>query len=282
MTPFHTAPRQAYTPLLTPFSENGIDFQALESAVDRQIVGGMDGIIVCDAVGEGFALSQGERDAILWSCVTRAKPHLSIIAAAGTNCTRTTIEQSHRAAELGADALLITVPYYSKPPLKGVIDHFRQISAAVSIPILIDDDPREACVCPVRSEREPRAGRGITYDFHISFRGGHMEMHMSSVPDYQVRTVARSNEELEMPEAGNVTDSGEPLQRSASSESVGPRFMIKSGPRGAWIVNDRLGLVGGIFVSEAAARHFAFEESGGRKDQIALESALQMEVLQAA
>ena len=62
----------------------------------------------------------------------------------------------------------------------------------------------------------------------------------------------------------------EPLQPGAATLSDTPRFVIGRGRRGGWIVNDRLGLVGGIFISEAAARHFAFEESGGHRDQIAL------------
>jgi hypothetical protein len=60
----------------------------------------------------------------------------------------------------------------------------------------------------------------------------------------------------------------EPLQPGAAMVRREPRFVIGRGRSGGWIVHDRLGLVGGIFISEAAARHFAFEESGGRKDEI--------------
>jgi 4-hydroxy-tetrahydrodipicolinate synthase len=141
MTPFHRAARQAFTPLLTPFSETGLDLEALASAVDRQIIAGMDGIIVGDAIGEGQVLTGEERDALLRACVVRARPHLSVIAATGTNCTKTTIKRSRRAEALGADALLVTVPYYSKPTLAGVVGHFLQVAAAVGLPILIDDDP---------------------------------------------------------------------------------------------------------------------------------------------
>jgi 4-hydroxy-tetrahydrodipicolinate synthase len=141
MTPFHRAARQAFTPLLTPFSGNAIDMPALEAAIDRQIVAGMDGLVVGDAVGEGPTLKREEHDVLLRACIERGRRHLSIVAATGTNCTKTTIERSRRAEELGADALLVTVPYYSKPMLAGVIDHFRQVAAAVGIPLLIDDDP---------------------------------------------------------------------------------------------------------------------------------------------
>jgi 4-hydroxy-tetrahydrodipicolinate synthase len=141
MTPFHRAARQIFTPMLTPFCEKGLDLQAFNAAIDRQIIAGTDGIVVADAIGEGPVLTEGERDALLRAAVGRAKPHLSIIAATGTNCTRSTIDRSRRAEALGADALLVTIPYYSKPTLEGVVDHFRQVAAAVGLPILIDDDP---------------------------------------------------------------------------------------------------------------------------------------------
>lgn len=141
MTPFLRARRQTYTPLLTPFTEDRIDLAAFEAAIDRQIIAGVDGLVVCDVIGEGPVLRVDEREKLLETCIFRARPHLSVIAAAGTNCTAKTIEQCRRGEQSGADALLVTVPYYSKPTLKGVIHHFREIAAAISIPILVDDDP---------------------------------------------------------------------------------------------------------------------------------------------
>lgn len=141
MNPFHRAARQTFTPLLTPFSDGGLDREALEAAIDRQVIAGMDGVIIGDVVGEGQAMRADEHDALLRACVRRGRPHLSIIAATGTNCTRGTIERCRRAEALGADALLVTIPFYSKPSLCGVVDHFRQIATAVSIPVLIDDEP---------------------------------------------------------------------------------------------------------------------------------------------
>lgn len=141
MTPFLRARRQTYTPLLTPFTEDRIDLAAFGAAIDRQIIAGVDGIVLCDVIGEGPVLSSDECQSLLKAAVSRGRPHLSIVAATGTNCTAKTVERCRRAEELGADALLVTVPFYSKPTLKGVIDHFRDIAAAVGIPVLVDDDP---------------------------------------------------------------------------------------------------------------------------------------------
>ena len=63
-------------------------------------------------------------------------------------------------------------------------------------------------------------------------------------------------------------ETAEPLQPGTAPVAVEPRFIIGRNRKGGWIVNDKLGLVGGIFISEAAARHFAFEESGGHRNQI--------------
>jgi 4-hydroxy-tetrahydrodipicolinate synthase len=146
MTHFHRASRQTFTPLLTPFLDDAVDHAALDAAIDRQTVAGVDGIIVCDAIGEGWALTEAERGAIIWTAVNRGSPHLSVMVATGTNCTRTTIERSLRAQELGADALLITVPYYSKPSLPGVLDHFLQVASAVALPIVVDDDSSRTAI----------------------------------------------------------------------------------------------------------------------------------------
>lgn len=141
MTLFRRAERQVLTPMLTPFRDDRIDLEAFEAAIDRQIVAGADGIVVGDPIGEGSALDPGEREVLLGVGVARARAHLSVVAATGTNCTADTIERCRRAEAIGADALMVTVPYYSKPGLDGVVDHFRQVAAAVSIPVFVDDDP---------------------------------------------------------------------------------------------------------------------------------------------
>lgn len=141
MTPLLRARRQTFTPLLTPFAEDRIDLAAFEAAIDRQIIAGVDGIVACDVIGEGASLSFDERGNLLKTCVSRARQQLSVIAATGTNCTAGTIERCRHAEQVGVDALLVTVPYYSKPTLKGVVNHFREIAEAIDVPVLVDDDP---------------------------------------------------------------------------------------------------------------------------------------------
>jgi 4-hydroxy-tetrahydrodipicolinate synthase len=141
MTPFHRADRLAFTALVTPFEGETVSYDALGSAIARQVVANLDGVIVGDVVGEGQTLSSDEHDDLLRACVAHGKRQLSVIAATGTYCTADTIERSRGAERIGADALLVTVPYYSKPTLAGVVNHFLQVAEAVSVPIVIDDDP---------------------------------------------------------------------------------------------------------------------------------------------
>lgn len=141
MTCFQGPGPFAITAMLTPFSATGIDVAVFETEVGRQVAVGIDGIVVHDVIGESCALEHREQDLLLRTAVRCADSQLTVIAATGSNCTAKTIERSLRAQELGAKALLLTVPYYTKPTLKGVTDHFRQIEAAVRLPILIDDDP---------------------------------------------------------------------------------------------------------------------------------------------
>lgn len=133
---------RAATALTTPFSDDRVDDDALGTLVDCQCRAGMDAIVICDVVGEGYALSHEERDLVLSACVERAQGRLAVIAATGTYCTAQSVALAKRAQRLGADALLVTVPYYSKPTKAGVIAHFQSIAEATHLPIIIDDDPQ--------------------------------------------------------------------------------------------------------------------------------------------
>jgi 4-hydroxy-tetrahydrodipicolinate synthase len=129
------------TALVTPFRNDRLDLAMLERLAERQINSGIDGLAVCTVTGEGPTLSPTERAAIIRTCVRVAAGRVPIIAATGTNATSTTIALTLEARELGADAALVTVPYYSKPGQKGIVHHFEQVAAASDLPFIIDDSP---------------------------------------------------------------------------------------------------------------------------------------------
>jgi len=69
-----------------------------------------------------------------------------VIVASGTNDTATTIEETLQAQRIGADAALVTVPYYSKPTQKGVLHHFEQLAAQTELPIIVHNQPSHTAI----------------------------------------------------------------------------------------------------------------------------------------
>ncbi|MBB3310662.1 4-hydroxy-tetrahydrodipicolinate synthase [Rhizobium sp. BK196] len=134
-------PGGAITALVTPFHNGEVDGAALEALVEWQVLSGVDGLALCTAAGEGLSLSPQERRMVLDICVRTAADRIPVIAAAGTNCTESTIALIRDAEECGARAALVTVPYYSKPGQKGILHHFQQIAAASNLPVLIENAP---------------------------------------------------------------------------------------------------------------------------------------------
>jgi 4-hydroxy-tetrahydrodipicolinate synthase len=129
------------TALVTPFRNGAIDLAMLERLAERQLHAGIDGLAVCTVTGEGPTLSPMEQAAVIRTCVRVAAGRVPIIAATGTNATSSTIALTRQAEDLGADAALVTVPYYSKPGQKGILHHVECVAAASGLPLLIDDDP---------------------------------------------------------------------------------------------------------------------------------------------
>lgn len=134
------------TALITPFAGEKVDCSALTTLIDCQRRAGIDAVIVCDVTGEGYALSDDERDTVVSTCLERAEGRLAVLVATGTYGTERSIMLAGRAQQLGADGLLVTVPYYSKPTKAGVASHFRSIAEATHLPVIIDDDPQRTVI----------------------------------------------------------------------------------------------------------------------------------------
>jgi len=134
-------PRGVITALVTPFRDGEVDGAALEDLVEWQVLSGVDGLALCTAAGEGLSLSPQERRMVLDICIRTVADRIPVIAAAGTNCTESTITLIRDAEECGARAVLATVPYYSKPGQKGILRHFERIAAATDLPVLIENAP---------------------------------------------------------------------------------------------------------------------------------------------
>jgi len=129
------------TAIVTPLTENGIDYEAFGRLIDWQIEQGINGIVVCGTTGEASTLSDDEhRDAIAFA-VKHANGRVPIIAGTGSNDTEYALDLTRCACEAGADAVLVVTPYYNKATQNGLIKMFTTIADASTVPVILYDVP---------------------------------------------------------------------------------------------------------------------------------------------
>ena len=133
---------EVITAMVTPFNEKReIDFPAVEKLAKHLVNTGSDTLLVAGTTGESPTLTHDEEFALLYAVKGTVSGSAKIIMGAGSNCTRTAINSSKKALELGADAILSVVPYYNKPNQQGMIEHFGAIAKNVDIPIILYNIP---------------------------------------------------------------------------------------------------------------------------------------------
>lgn len=127
--------------IITPFTEEGINFEVFGELIERQISGGTDAIVVCGTTGEPSTMTKEEKLSAIKFCIEKVNGRVPVIAGTGGNNTSVCIEMSIEAEKLGADALLVVTPYYNKCTQKGLIEHYSAIADSVNIPVIAYNVP---------------------------------------------------------------------------------------------------------------------------------------------
>jgi len=134
--------RGAMTAIVTPFQPDGaVDHPALAGLVRWQVDSGIHALVPCGTTGEGATLTEQEHAEVLSTVVAAAAGRVPVIAGCGSNDTRRTVEGAKRAADAGADALLVVTPYYNKPNRSGMLAHFEAVARATSLPVVVYNVP---------------------------------------------------------------------------------------------------------------------------------------------
>ena len=110
--------------LITPFTEDGINFDELARVIEDQIAGGTDAIVITGTTGESATMTDAEHRAVIKFACEQVKGRIPVIAGTGSNETAYAIQLSQYAESVGADALLVVTPYYNKCTQNGLVAHY--------------------------------------------------------------------------------------------------------------------------------------------------------------
>lgn len=134
-------PRGCITAIVTPFTESGIDYEALFGLIDFQINEGVSGIVLLGTTGESPTVREEERNELIILAKERIGGRVPLIVGTGSNNTELSKKHTYDAEKYGADGILAVTPYYNKASIAGLIQHYKEIADVTSLPIILYNVP---------------------------------------------------------------------------------------------------------------------------------------------
>ncbi len=135
------------TAMITPFDDDGnVDYPQARRLANALLDSGSDGLVVSGTTGESPSLTFEEKIRLFAEVKEAIGDRGAVVAGTGNYNTAESIEQSREAEKVGADGLLLTVPYYNKPPQEGMYQHFKKIAESVSIPCMLYNVPSRTSI----------------------------------------------------------------------------------------------------------------------------------------
>ena len=133
--------RGTCTAAITPFTQDGIDYDALGKQIEYQISNGIEALCILGTTGEAPTITEKEYEYIAKFSYDKIAKRVKFILGSGSNCTKTAIEKSQFAQKVGADGLLVVTPYYNKCTQKGLVKYYNDICDNIDIPVLCYNVP---------------------------------------------------------------------------------------------------------------------------------------------
>ncbi|HEY7694069.1 MAG TPA: 4-hydroxy-tetrahydrodipicolinate synthase [Gaiellaceae bacterium] len=135
------------TAIVTPFREDGsVDYERFRELARYLVDNGSDGLVVTGTTGESPTLTDDERFELYAAAVDAVGDRATVVAGTGTYSTAHSVHLTARAHELGVHGFLVVTPYYSKPPARGIVEHFRAIGEVSDRPIVVYNIPGRVVV----------------------------------------------------------------------------------------------------------------------------------------
>jgi 4-hydroxy-tetrahydrodipicolinate synthase len=138
---------EVLTAIVTPFDANGeVDLDRFRALARHVVDNGSDGLVVTGTTGEAPTLSDAERFELWEAAVDEVGDRATVTAGTGTYSTKHSVHLTERADEAGVDAMLVVTPYYSKPPVRGIVEHFKAIAAVTEKPLVAYNIPSRVVI----------------------------------------------------------------------------------------------------------------------------------------
>ncbi len=133
---------EVLTAVVTPFDSSGaVDHERFRELAAHLVDNGSDGLVVAGTTGEAPTLSDEERLELISVAVEAIGDRATVVAGTGTYSTAHSVHLTEQAHELGVDGFLVVTPYYNKPPVRGIVEHFKAVAAVSDKPIVVYNIP---------------------------------------------------------------------------------------------------------------------------------------------
>ena len=138
--------RGSIPPIITPFVNGEVDYRTYASLIEHQIKSGSHGVLVNGTTAEPSTLTIDERNKLISIAVEVANGKIPVIAGTGSQSIIETKILTNHAVKAGVDSLLIVTPYYIKPPQRGLIEYYLELTEKIDIPWMIYHIPGRTAV----------------------------------------------------------------------------------------------------------------------------------------
>ncbi len=130
------------TAIVTPFkADQSVDVERFRALASHLVDNGSDGLVVTGTTGESPTLSDDERFLLYEAAIDEVGDRATVVAGTGTYSTVHSVHLTQRAHDIGVDGFLVVTPYYNKPPVRGIVEHFKAIAAVSDRPIVAYNIP---------------------------------------------------------------------------------------------------------------------------------------------